>query len=646
MILRCRFRASLLSQIINYFPALCIMNHKLFVMKRLSILCLLLLTGVIPMLCQGFNFAATIRGASGNFLTDRETGIRISILKDTADGEVTYIEEFKTRTNPFGVANVTVGEGAVVSGDFAMIDWGGKLFLKAEVSENNDGKFSLINITEIGSVPYSMHSNTANALTLTSDNGKLWDISVDDNGNLISSPRGEGTDLPEYGTVDYIFDENALPTITLEISTDEWNKLLTNFDINPHNEDCVVADFYFNKYGRIHKLEDIGLRLRGNTSRVRPEGSKGELHNPVSPDWHHCHFGFRFEKFRDDNLFSGTDRFSLRWAKEDPTYVHEIYSYDMLRRFGVWSTLKSSYCRLQIKIKEDNSTAYMGVYEMFEAPDKQYLADRMNAGLIKSDAGFMWKMGSGSGVGAYLTKEQANPALMGIEDIPLEGPASTFTYDYKGKKKKFEEARTQFLKFINDLNDKTGDDFIAWAEANINIELLLRSVAVTVAVGQWDDYWGNGNNFYLYFDSDGKCNYIPYDFDNALGTSIDGIMYNPGTGDPFNWGNPNRPLVTKILAVNKWREQYKGYLLELISASNDYLDAEKSIKRIKQWHGQIGDFVNNDTGEDCVIEDRTASWSSGIRNYRLLTGNDQGGANGDPNFFRTRVRVIKEACSK
>ena len=48
----------------------------------------------------------------------------------------------------------------------------------------------------------------------------------------------------------------------------------------------------------------------------------------------------------------------------------------------------------------------------------------------------------------------------------------------------------------------------------------------------WDDYWFNKNNFYFYFDSNGKFYFIPYDYDNTLGTSSG---MNSGTQDMLNW---------------------------------------------------------------------------------------------------------------
>ena len=54
----------------------------------------------------------------------------------------------------------------------------------------------------------------------------------------------------------------------------------------------------------------------------------------------------------------------------------------------------------------------------------------------------------------------------------------------------------------------------------------------------------------------------------------------------------------------------------------------------------ISQHIDNDTNEDTQIIDRPATWSSGVKNYRLFTGNDEGGNNGDPNFFKTRVKTI------
>ena len=94
----------------------------------------------------------------------------------------------------------------------------------------------------------------------------------------------------------YIYDINAVPDINLEISTEEWNKILSYYDQNPHNEEYIVGNFSFNKNGTPEKLDSIGVRLRGNTSRRRPEGNTGEMHNATNPDWKHASFTVNFKK--------------------------------------------------------------------------------------------------------------------------------------------------------------------------------------------------------------------------------------------------------------------------------------------------------------------------------------------------------------
>ncbi|MBK8600104.1 MAG: hypothetical protein IPN80_05675 [Flavobacterium sp.] len=86
-----------------------------------------------------------------------------------------------------------------------------------------------------------------------------------------------------------VFNLNEVPTINLEFSLSDWNTILQNFDLNPANDEKVVSKFsYLNRSGSV-TLDSIGVRLRGNTSRRRPEGSFGELHSVTNPDWHHSH---------------------------------------------------------------------------------------------------------------------------------------------------------------------------------------------------------------------------------------------------------------------------------------------------------------------------------------------------------------------
>lgn len=430
-----------------------------------------------------------------------------------------------------------------------------------------------------------------------------------------------------------VFDLNQVPSITLEFSLNEWNKLLTNYDLNPKNEKKVVGHFTYSTAGRTIQLDSIGLKLKGNTSRRRPEGDTGQPHNAFNPDWHHSHFSIDFSKNRDSQRFKGLNKLNLKWCKDDPSYVREIYSYDLFRRFGCWTSPKASYCKLTIKVQGDATPAYYGVYVMLESVDEDYIAKRYAQ--WGSAIGYLWK-------GGYAGQYNANfvqIASIGVEDVNINPALSQyFAYDLKTRKDELPAGKTELIQFITDLNTKTGTEFQTWIEQKMDVPLFLKTYAVNVVVGMWDDYWVNGNNFYFYFSPNGKAYFIPYDYDNTLGTSL--LMSNSGTKNPLTWGNmTERPLVTKILAIPQYQTMYKNYIKQLTFLGNDYFTAGRSMQRVQGWQSRIAPYVSNDTGEDMSIGDQPASWGN-QPNYRLLSGNNQGGNNGPANYFTTRTTSV------
>ncbi len=414
-----------------------------------------------------------------------------------------------------------------------------------------------------------------------------------------------------------IFDINKVQNISFLISTSEWNRLLTNFDSNPYNEEYILAECTINDGSSDTRLDSIGIRIRGNTSRRRPEGNFGELHNTSEPDWHHAHFALSFRKYNKMQRYRKLERMNLKWFKDDANYVREVYCYDLFERFNVWTAPQSSYCRLTIKIKEDPQEAYYGVYQMIENVDEDFLANRSE--LFASAYGNLWKCSWG----ADLHSDQ--PDKMGVEDITLDpSTMKTYTYDLKTNKGNVEVVKTQLAKFINDFNAKSGVVFQTWAEEHIDIPLLLRTYAVNVMVGMWDDYWANNNNYYIYFDGDGKFYFIPFDYDNTLGTSL---MMDSGRQDLLRWGPDNRPLIHKIITIPEFKKLYISYLYELAHPNNDYFFISRSLDRIQKWQAMIEPFVNNDTNEDMEIGDQPASWGNQPQ-YRLHSQTD--------NFFDVR----------
>ena len=416
----------------------------------------------------------------------------------------------------------------------------------------------------------------------------------------------------------YLYDDKALPEIYIKTSVDEWNKLLNWFDMNPDNEEYIVTDFEFKKGGFIHKADSTGLRLRGNTSRRRPEGVKGEDHNPSAPDWKHASFSAKFNKYVKGRKIADQEKINLKWHKDDAMYVREMYCYDLFERAGVWTAPQASYTRLNITVGK--TSAYYGVYLMVEPVDSDFLKNR--EAQFGDDQGFLWK----ANWGADFASTDKNK--MGIENITL---SNTYTpvYDLKTREADIQLAKTQLSNFISTFNNKSGTDFEQWLVSTMDVELLLKTYAVNVLCGMWDDYWNNKNNFYFYFNSQGKFFFIPYDYDNTLGTSL--MLNDAGRQDVLNWGQKSHPLIRKILAIEKYKNFYVQFLKDLIHPDNDFFYVNKSKARIRNWHMLIENHIANDTGEDMEIIDRPASWGN-CGFYRLLDDSN--------NFFVIKATSI------
>ncbi|WP_300601978.1 hypothetical protein [Niabella sp.] len=89
-----------------------------------------------------------------------------------------------------------------------------------------------------------------------------------------------------------IFDLNELPEVTLNVTVAHWNDLLSAYDKDPEANYWIEGTYHFKGSRQIpdQVLYRIGLRVRGNLSRSRPEGNEGEPHNPVNPVWRQASF--------------------------------------------------------------------------------------------------------------------------------------------------------------------------------------------------------------------------------------------------------------------------------------------------------------------------------------------------------------------
>src|SRR5688572_504427 len=102
------------------------MNSSQSYINRFTISCLLCLTFHIPLFSQaphGVNYQAVVRNTTGDILSNKHIRFRMTIT-DGRDGTILYRETKDTTTNQFGVVNLVIGKGSIVSGSFDVIKWG------------------------------------------------------------------------------------------------------------------------------------------------------------------------------------------------------------------------------------------------------------------------------------------------------------------------------------------------------------------------------------------------------------------------------------------------------------------------------------------------------------------------------------------
>ncbi len=139
-------------------------------MKKLySILTAILLTiGVYAQSPEKMSYQAVIRDASDNLITNQAIGLQISILQGSVSGSTVYLETQTPITNANGLVSLEIGNGTIIIGSFAAIDWeNGPFFIKTETDPTGGTSYTITGISQLLSVPYALHAKTAETVTGT-----------------------------------------------------------------------------------------------------------------------------------------------------------------------------------------------------------------------------------------------------------------------------------------------------------------------------------------------------------------------------------------------------------------------------------------------------------------------------------------------
>ncbi len=117
---------------------------------------------------EKMSYQAVVRNSSNQLMQNNAVGMRISILQGTTTGTAVYVETHTPTTNGNGSVTIEIGNGTVVSGSFPSIDWGnGPYFIQTEIDPQGAASYSITGVSQLLSVPYALHSKTAESITGT-----------------------------------------------------------------------------------------------------------------------------------------------------------------------------------------------------------------------------------------------------------------------------------------------------------------------------------------------------------------------------------------------------------------------------------------------------------------------------------------------
>ena len=161
--------------------------NKLINMQRI-ISTLTFLLGSLVLFAQmpnSFNYQAVIKGEYHELVIDQDVAVKLTLLQGDVNGKSVYSEKFVKRTTRNGLVNLKIGQG-LSSDSFESIDWSnGPYFIQTAIDLSGGSSFDVMGTSQLLSVPYALHSKTAERLMKPNSNNYF--IGQDTLGGIVFS---------------------------------------------------------------------------------------------------------------------------------------------------------------------------------------------------------------------------------------------------------------------------------------------------------------------------------------------------------------------------------------------------------------------------------------------------------------------------
>jgi len=313
-----------------------------------------------------------------------------------------------------------------------------------------------------------------------------------------------------------LFEQDTVNAIYLTIPADSFAKLYAL------DGKYYMANMQYTNTFATDTIDSVAIRFRGNTSLAALKKS----------------IKISFNTYDSTKRYKGVRKLNLIGNHNDPTMIREKLFYDCWKKFGL-PKRRMSFVNVYI------NNLYFGLYTNVEEIDAEWLQDA-NA----LDNSNMYKCSWGADL-SYLGPGQAA--------YKTASSSGDKTYDLQTNETI--DDYSDLVNFITTINNSSTTNYLTYLDTIFDYQSFLKSLALDVASGNWDDYAYNKNNYILYHDSaTKKFRYVTIDADNTFGVDWSGIDWT--MRDPYLWYNQTeaRPLAKRILDNAQGKALFTKYL--------------------------------------------------------------------------------------
>ncbi|MFO1185949.1 MAG: CotH kinase family protein [Bauldia sp.] len=340
-----------------------------------------------------------------------------------------------------------------------------------------------------------------------------------------------------------LYDNPGIRTLFVTFDTANWEAEMAGFfNTDIYMPATVTVDGVVNR--------DVGVRFRGNSSFMSiAEGLK----RPIQLRFDTVNAGQNVERYRTLNLLNSFN---------DPTFMR---TYLYARISGAYlPTPQVGFVRLVLNGEN------WGIYANQQQFNNDFAED-----FFRVRAGVRWDVpGSPNGRGGM--------AYLG-EDI--DQYRSVYEIDNQDRP----ESWRALINLFKVITETPLDRLEAALEPILDVDGVLKFLAVDVALVNSDGYWTRASDYGIYLHPDGRFHLIAHDINEALGASG---SRNTRLDPLVGLNDPSKPLRSRLLAVPALRKRYLGHVLEI---AGNWLDWQKVGPLLRERYAAIDADMRRDT---------------------------------------------------